>query len=187
MRGGEPLFSSPSSLFGGPSCLGNNGRTMAAMLGKIYRPIAMASCLAKTTAFLPLYMLHLSGRLQNNAGDSSLLGELQSAFVCLASVFKEQAVASGCSLAQFWIARSHLWLSQSQLQQADREHFLRLPVEPTAMFGHQTTTSLHRHRTAVAVRRRCLDLLADMPSVLGALGHPCLNQRLPWGLQLRAD
>lgn len=46
-----------------------------------------------------------------------------------------EADAVGAATASFWVAWRHLWLSQSTLQQADHDCLLRLPVDPTAMFG----------------------------------------------------
>ena len=48
---------------------------------------------------------------------------------CLSSVVKEQAEAAGSALASFWVVRRHLWLSQSQLQQGDRDCLLKVPPQ----------------------------------------------------------
>ena len=57
-------------------------------------------------------------------------------------------MASGRALALLWVARRHLWLSQSQLQTDDQNCLLRLPVVPPAMFGPGTTTMLEETRDA---------------------------------------
>ena len=135
-----PLFLSPGSLFGGPSCLNKDSKAMESLLGKLHRSTAMQVRLANTAAILTLYTHHLAGLMQNQPVDAFLAREFQSATMCLASVSKEQAVASGRSVAQLWVVRRHLWLSQSKLQPADRDCLLRVPVEPTAMFGPQASS-----------------------------------------------
>ncbi|CAL8269390.1 unnamed protein product [Gadus morhua 'NCC'] len=110
-----------------------------------------------------------AGLMHNQPVDASLAREFQSATLCLASVSKEQAVASGRSLAQLWVVRRHLCLSQLKLQPADRDCLLRVPVEPTAMFGPQASSLLQQTRD----RRRCADEVSES---LGSRGkrarHP---------------
>ncbi|KAK7899533.1 hypothetical protein WMY93_020386 [Mugilogobius chulae] len=53
----------------------------------------------------------------------------------LVKLMKEQATAMGRATASFWVARRHLWLSQSQLSGEDRTCLLQLPIVPSAMFG----------------------------------------------------
>ncbi|CAL8322350.1 unnamed protein product [Arctogadus glacialis] len=132
-----PLFQVLCSLFGGPACLNKDSKAMESLLGKLHRSMAMQARLDNTATILNLYTHHLSGLMQNQPVDASLEREFQSATMCLASVSKEKAVASGRSLTQLWVVRRHLWLSQSKLQPADRHCLLRVPVESTAMFGPQ--------------------------------------------------
>ena len=117
----------------------------------------MQGRLANTVAILTLYTHHLSGLMQNQPVDASLAREFQSATLCLASVSKEQAVASGRSLAQLWLVRRHLWLSQSKLQPADRDCLLKVPVEPIAIFGPQASSLLQQAQD----RRRCADEVSE--------------------------
>ncbi|CAL8313926.1 unnamed protein product [Boreogadus saida] len=152
-----PLFRSPGSLFGGPACLNKDSKAMVSLLCKLHR------------STLTLYTHHLSGLMQNQPVDASLAREFQSATLCLASVSKEQAVASGHSLAQLWVVRQHLWLSQSKLQPADSDCLLRMPVEPTAMFGPQASSLLQQARD----RRRCADEVSE------SLGHQGKRARCP--------
>ncbi|KAK1903415.1 hypothetical protein KUDE01_006371 [Dissostichus eleginoides] len=54
-------------------------------------------------------------------------------------------------MAALWLLRRHLWLSQSRLQQEDRACLMKLPVEPSAMFGQEASALLQRAQEA----RRC--------------------------------
>ncbi|CAL8298415.1 unnamed protein product [Boreogadus saida] len=151
------LFHSPGSLFGGPACLNKDSKAMESLLGKLHRSTAMQARLADTAAILTLYTHHLSGLMQNQPVDAFLAREVQSATLCLASVSKEQAVASGRSSAQLWVVRGHLLLSQSKLQPGDRDCLLKVPVEPIAMFGPQASSLLQQARD----RRRCADEVSE--------------------------
>ncbi|CAL8391681.1 unnamed protein product [Arctogadus glacialis] len=164
-----PLFRSPGSLFGGPACLNKDSKAMESLLGKLHRSEAR---LANTAAILTLYTHHLSGLMQNQPVDASLAREFQSATMCLASVSKEEAVASGRTLAQLWVVRRHLRLSQSKLQPADRDCLLRVPVEPTAMFGPQASSLLQQARD----RRRWAEEVSES---LGSRGKPVSTEPRP--------
>eukprot|EP00064_Thunnus_orientalis_P016046 superscaffoldBa00003096_g16109 len=71
--------------------------------------------------------------------DKASIIRLTSSYLKMRAVFpdvmKEQAEVAGRALASFWVIRCHLWLSQSQLQQGDRDCLLKLLVDPSAMFG----------------------------------------------------
>ncbi|CAL8292142.1 unnamed protein product [Gadus morhua 'NCC'] len=118
----------------------------------------------------PLHVGSVCGLQSGNQPvDAFLAREFQSATLCLASVSKEQAVASGRSSAQLWVVRRHLWLSQSKLQPADRDCLLKVPVEPIAIFGPQASSLLQQAQD----RRRCADEVSES---LGSRGkrarHP---------------
>ena len=138
-----PLVSPSSSILGNATCSSKNCRAMDSLLAKLHKAIAVQTRLANTGAILSLYLRDLSRRVQHDTGVGE---ELQMASSCLSSVMKEQAEAAGRALASFWVTRRHLWLSQSQLQQGDRDCLLKVPVEPTAMFGpHATRRYRSRH------------------------------------------
>ena len=82
-------------------------------------------------------------------------------------LMKEQAEAAGCALASFWVVRHHLWLSQSQLQQGDRDCLLKVPVEPTAMFGPHVTALIQQAQESRGVRRRSKVVWPGAPRALG--------------------
>ena len=147
-----PLVSPSSSILGNATCLSKNCRAMDSLLAKLHKAIAVQTRLANTGAILSLYLRDLSRRVQHDTGVGE---ELQMASSCLSSVMKEQAEAAGRALASFWVTRRHLWLSQSQLQQGDRDCLLKVPVEPTAMFGPHATALMQQaqesHRCAKEV------------------------------------
>ncbi len=143
-----PLVSPSSSILGNATCSSKNCRVMDSLLVRLHEAMAVQTRLANTGAILSLYLRDLSRQVQD---DTSVGEELQVASSCLSSVMKEQAEAAGSALASFWVARRHLWLSQSQLQQGDRGCLLKVPVEPTAMFGPHATALLQQAQES----RRC--------------------------------
>lgn len=136
-----PLVSPSSSILGNATCSSKNCRVMDSLLTKLHKAMAVQTRLANTGAILSLYPRDLSRRIQD---DTSVGEELQTASSCFSSVMKEQAGAAGSDLASFWVVRRHLWLSQSQLQQGDRDCLLKVPVEPTAMFGPHATALMQQ-------------------------------------------
>ncbi|KAI9534553.1 hypothetical protein NQZ68_012786 [Dissostichus eleginoides] len=80
-----------------------------------------------------------------------LIEELKQVAYMLPRLIKKQAEAAGKAMAALWLLRRHLWLSQSRLQQEDRACLMKLPVEPSAMFGQEASALLQRAQEA----RRC--------------------------------
>lgn len=136
-----PLVSPSSSILGNATCSSKNCRVMDSLLARLHKAMSVQTRLANTGAILSLYLRDLSRQVQV---DTSVGEELQMASSCLSSVMREQAEAAGSALASFWVARRHLWLSQSQLQQGDRDCLLKVPVEPTAMFGPHAAALLQQ-------------------------------------------
>ena len=143
-----PLVSPSSSILGNATCSSKNCRVMDSLLAKLHKAVAVQTWMANTGAILALYLRDLSHQVQ---ADTSVDEELQMATSCLSSVVKEQAEAAGSALASFWVVRRHLWLSQSQLQQGDRDCLLKVLVEPTAMFGPHATALIQQDQES----RRC--------------------------------
>ena len=169
-----PLVSPSSSVLGRATCPSRNCRVMDGLLAKLHRAMATQTGLANTGAIMSLYVRHLSRQVQDASGGSSAAGELQAASSCLSSVMKEQAEAAGRALASFWVVRRHLWLSQSQLQQGDRDCLLRLPVDPSAVFGPDAARLLQQARE----NRRCAQevsgsLLRPWAVLRGGTGWQC--------------
>lgn len=98
----------------------------------------------------------------------------------------------GSSLALLWVAGHLLCLSQSQLQLDNQECLLKLPVDPSAMFGRVQPNSCNRLGTAATLPRRWQAARAGALQVLGSPRVPRLNWnlllrfQLPWGSQAPA-
>ncbi|KAJ8337200.1 hypothetical protein SKAU_G00384200 [Synaphobranchus kaupii] len=106
----------------------------------------------------------MSRRLANMQSRESVgcgqLPSLDQAMTALISPshLKEQTEATGKAMAIFWTVRRHLWLSQSRLQQEERDCLLRLPIEPSAMFGLNVFKMLQQAQEA----RHCVREVSGM-------------------------
>lgn len=125
---------------------------MDTLLARLHEAVALQTRLANTAAIMALYLHHLLHRLQSEPGNAVITDEVQLASRCLPSVTREQADAARAS---FWVVRRHLWLSQSPLQQSDRDCLLRLPVDPSAMFGPDTVRLLQQAKES----RHCAQMV----------------------------
>lgn len=121
---------------------------MDGMLSKMHKAMAVQTKLANTGAILSLYLRELSRKAQDKEDLSTGLDEIKQVSSLMAVIMKEQAEAAGKSMSAFWVARRHLWLSQSRLQQEDRDCLSRLPVEPSAMFGPDALRMLQQAQEA---------------------------------------
>lgn len=117
---------------------------MDSLLAELHRAMVTQACLSNTTAILSLHLWHLARQLQASPGDPESAGELVAASSHISSLMKEQTIATGCSLDSFWMARHHLWLSQSWLWQDNRDYLMRQPVDPTAIFRPVATQLLQQ-------------------------------------------
>lgn len=147
-----PFLSPSKSVLGKASCPSRNTKAMDAMLAKLHGALAVQGQLVNTGAILTLYQKHLAGRLGEEGADAAAVAaELQQVSSLSVKLVKEQAVAMGRAMASFWVARRHLWLSQSQLGGEDRNCLLQLPIMPSAMFGPNAIDMLKQAQEA----RRC--------------------------------
>ncbi|KAL3966419.1 hypothetical protein ACER0C_030310 [Sarotherodon galilaeus] len=126
-----PLVVPSGSLLGRAACPNRDVRVLDSLLAKLHGTMATHACLPNSTAILSLHLRHLARQLQVGFEDPDGAGELLAASSHLASVMKENAIATGCSLASFWVARHHLWLSQPRLRLDHQDCLMWLPVDPT--------------------------------------------------------
>ncbi|KAJ8364944.1 hypothetical protein SKAU_G00137750 [Synaphobranchus kaupii] len=145
------LISPSSSILGKASCPSKSCRIMDTLLSKLQKAVATQERLANTGAILSLYLCHLSCGEQGGQGGTEVAEEIILVSSHLSTIMTEQAEAAGRALATFWVVRRHLWLSQSRLQQEDRDCLLKLPVEPSTMFGPDAVRMLQQAQEA----RRC--------------------------------
>lgn len=108
---------------------------MDGLLSKMHKAMAVQTRFANTGAILSLYVRELIRKAQDELESSTGLDEIKQVSSVMSVIMKEQAEAAGKSMSSFWVARRHLWQSQSRLQQDDRDCLSRLPDEPSAMFG----------------------------------------------------
>lgn len=141
------LVAPSKSVLGKGKSRSKNCNVMDGLLERMHGAMAVQTKLANTAAILSLYQRHLVQQLSEECG-GQLVEELQQVSSLLPKLMREQGEAAGKALSGLWQARRHLWLSQSQLQPEDRACLLRLPVEPTAMFGPDATAMIQQAQEA---------------------------------------
>ncbi|KAK7919193.1 hypothetical protein WMY93_010477 [Mugilogobius chulae] len=171
-------FLSPSkSVLGKASCPSKNTKTMDAMLAKLHGAMAVHGQLVNTGAILALYQRQLTERLGESGADTA--AELHQVSTLLVKLMKEQATAMGRATASFWVARRHLWLSQSQLSGEDRTCLLQLPIVPSAMFGPNASDMLHQAQEARRCAREASTILRQSRGAQYSRGSRGSAQRAP--------
>ncbi|OON93431.1 MAG: hypothetical protein ATN33_05770 [Epulopiscium sp. Nele67-Bin001] len=121
-----------------------------ALLAIVHRTVAVQAQLANTWSIIALYQQLLTCELDVRHS-ADLVSELQLVSSVMAQLMKEQAAAAGKGIASLWVTRRQLWLSQSGLQPEDQSSLLKLPVDPSAMFGPGANAMLQQAQEA----RRC--------------------------------
>ncbi|KAK7899532.1 hypothetical protein WMY93_020385 [Mugilogobius chulae] len=171
-------FLSPSkSVLGKASCPSKNTKTMDAMLAKLHGAMAVHGQLVNTGAILALYQRQLTERLGESGADTA--AELHQVSTLLVKLMKEQATAMGRATASFWVARRHLWLSQSQLSGEDRTCLLQLPIVPSAMFGPNASDMLRQAQEARRCAREASTILRQSRGAQYSRGSRGSAQRAP--------
>ncbi|CAI5695366.1 unnamed protein product [Oreochromis niloticus] len=164
-----PLVAPSGSLLGRAACPNRDVKTMDGLLARLHRSMATRACLSNSLAILSLHLRHLACQLQANSDDLEGVEELLSTSSLLASLMKHQAIATGSSLAAFWVARRHLWLSQSRLRSDDQDCLMRLPVDPAAMFGPSAAQLLQQ---AMETRRAMQEMSRGLRRRLAKISGP---------------
>lgn len=113
----------------------------------MHRAIAVQLQLANTGAILSLYQRQITQNLGEDY-NPQLMEKLRQIAQVLSRLIKVQAEVAGRAMATLWLVRRHLWLSQSRLQQEDRACRMKLPVEPSVMFGQRASALLQRAQEA---------------------------------------
>lgn len=135
------LISPPKFILGIAGTPSRNCKMMEAFLAKMHRAIAVQLQLANTGAILSLYQRQITQNLGEDY-NPQLMEKLRQIAQVLSRLIKVQAEVAGRAMATLWLVRRHLWLSQSRLQQEDRACRMKLPVEPSVMFGQRASALL---------------------------------------------
>ncbi len=86
-------------------------------------------------AVLQVYQAKLLSAVDESEPDPATLRELRSATDLALRATKTTAQAIGRSMASLVVLERHLWLTLTEIKDADRVSFLDAPISPSGLFG----------------------------------------------------
>ncbi len=124
-------------------------RTTSALAGRSYASAGQAASALHSMAVLQVYQAKLLSAVDESEPDPATLRELRSATDLALRATKTTAQAIGRSMASLVVLERHLWLTLTEIKDADRVSFLDAPISPSASLDLRWKDSLsasQRHR-----------------------------------------
>lgn len=116
-------------------------RATDGLVVKSYQSTAMASRLANTNALLLVYLEGLIRDLESKSL-ADLLPEMTKVMDTVIQGASAQAKALGSAMAQLTMARRHIWLSQTGLDEAEQAAVMGASISPGQVFGAAAEAAL---------------------------------------------
>ncbi len=110
-------------------------RTTSALAGRSYASAGQAASALHSMAVLRVYQAKLLSAVDESEPDPATLRELRSATDLALRATKTTAQAIGRSMASLVVLERHLWLTLTEIKDADRVSFLDAPISPSGLFG----------------------------------------------------
>ncbi len=110
-------------------------RTTSALAGRSYASAGQAASALHSMAVLQVYQAKLLSAIDESEPDPATLRELRSATDLALRATKITAQAIGRSMASLVVLERHLWLTLTEIKDADRVSFLDAPISPSGLFG----------------------------------------------------
>ncbi len=110
-------------------------RTTSALAGRSYASAGQAASALHSMAVLQVYQAKLLSAVDESEPDPATLRELRSATDLALRATKTTAQAIGRSMASLVVLERHLWLTLTEIKDADRVSFLDAPISPSGLFG----------------------------------------------------
>ncbi len=114
-------------------------RTTSALAGRSYASAGQAASALHSMAVLQVYQAKLLSAVDESEPDPATLRELRSATDLALRATKTTAQAIGRSMASLVVLERHLWLTLTEIKDADRVSFLDAPISPSGLFGPYAT------------------------------------------------
>ncbi len=126
-------------------------RTTSALAGRSYASAGQAASALHSMAVLQVYQAKLLSAVDESEPDPATLRELRSATDLALRATKTTAQAIGRSMASLVVLEHHLWLTLTEIKDADRSPSLMLQFPPAAYLDLRWKDSLsasqkHRRR-----------------------------------------
>ncbi|KAL0200336.1 hypothetical protein M9458_003523, partial [Cirrhinus mrigala] len=123
-------------------------------------------------AVLQVFQAKLLAETDKSALDTATLTELRSATDLALRATKATAQAIGRSMASLVVLERHLWLTLTEIKDADKVLFLDAPVSPTGLFGPAVEGFGERFSAAQKTSQAMRHFLPKRSSSAAASGRP---------------
>ncbi|KAI2654620.1 Platelet glycoprotein V [Labeo rohita] len=147
-------------------------RTTSALAGRAYTSAGQAASALHSMAILQVFQAKLLAQSDKSALDPATLTELRSATDLALRATKATAQAIGRSMASLVVLERHLWLTLTEIKDADKVPFLDAPISPTGLFGPSVEGFAERFTEAQKTSQAMRHFLPKRSSSATAPGRP---------------
>ncbi len=147
-------------------------RTTSALAGRSYASAGQAASALHSMAVLQVYQAKLLSAVDESEPDPATLRELRSATDLALRATKTTAQAIGRSMASLVVLERHLWLTLTEIKNADRVSFLDAPISPSGLFGPAVEGFAERFTEAQKASQAMRHFLPKRSSPAAAQSRP---------------
>ncbi len=147
-------------------------RTTSALAGRSYASAGQAASALHSMAVLQVYQAKLLSAVDESEPDPATLRELRSATDLALRATKTTAQAIGRSMASLVVLGRHLWLTLTEIKDADRVSFLDAPISPSGLFGPAVKGFAERFTEAQKASQAMRHFLPKRSSPAAAQSRP---------------
>ncbi|KAL0151578.1 hypothetical protein M9458_053095 [Cirrhinus mrigala] len=147
-------------------------RTTSALAGRAYTSAGQAASALHSMAILQVFQAKLLAQSDKSALDPATLTELRRATDLALRATKATAQAIGRSMASLVVLERHLWLTLTEIKDADKVPFLDAPISPTGLFGPSVEGFAERFSAAQKSSQAMRHFLPKRSSSTAAPGRP---------------
>ncbi len=147
-------------------------RTTSALAGRSYASAGQAASALHSMAVLQVYQAKLLSAVDESEPDPATLRELRSATDLALRATKTTAQAIGRSMASLVVLERHLWLTLTEIKDADRVSFLDAPIYPSGLFGPAVEGFAERFTEAQKASQAMRHFLPKRSSPAAAQSRP---------------
>ncbi len=147
-------------------------RTTSALAGRSYASAGQAASALHSMAVLQVYQAKLLSAIDESEPDPATLRELRSATDLALRATKTTAQAIGRSMASLVVLERHLWLTLTEIKDADRVSFLDAPISPSGLFGPAVKGFAERFTEAQKASQAMRHFLPKRSSPAAAQSRP---------------
>ncbi len=147
-------------------------RTTSALAGRSYASAGQAASALHSMAVLQVYQAKLLSAIDESEPDPATLRELRSATDLALRATKTTAQAIGRSMASLVVLERHLWLTLTEIKDADKVSFLDAPISPSGLFGPAVEVFAERFTEAQKASQAMRHFLPKRSSSAAAQSRP---------------